>query len=99
MSDHPADCGCKAVKAPDGWTPPVDLEVPAYAFGIVVETEGEKVMLKQVVSVLGLEFVVVSGLDPETARRYSQTLLDGATLAEKNIEEKKLAEKNSDVPG
>lgn len=90
MTEHPADCACdKAQKAPEGWSPDTMLEIPAYAFGVVVEQDGDRVLIKQAVSLGALDFIVVSRLDPETARHYAETMAKGADVAEES----------SDVPG
>lgn len=90
MTEHPADCACnKSRKAPEGWSPDAMLEIPAYAFGVIVEEDGDRVLIKQAVSLGALEFIVVSRLDPETARNYAATMVKGADIAEEP----------SDVPG
>lgn len=95
MAEHPADCACKAQKAPEGWSPDSMLEVAAYAFGVIVEQNGDRVQIKQAVSLGGLDFVVVSKLDPQTARHYAETMVKGADI----VEGKDVAEESSDVPG
>lgn len=74
------------MKAPDGYQPPKDAELHAYALGTAISTDEDDlanaVLIRQAVSLGPLDFVVRSCMSPVDARQAAAALMDLADRVE-----------------